>query len=247
MAIRAVFKAVQEGKVKVQAFPRSRRRSCSGAALENVCASRYAAYPVRVSDCLELPQTAKASRATIKARRRIIDVVIGTHRILSKDVKFSRPRLGRRRRRATFPRKAEGKIYNFSGWSISNGFRHADPAHTLPLLTGARDMSTIETAPPNRHPVETIVAPYDERVIRDAIQRELARNGQVYFLHNRIHSIHEVAQHRKAARPEACADRRRPRPDGFGRTRGRHGSLRLAGETDILLSTTIIESGLEQP
>ena len=80
-------------------------------------------------------------------------------------------------------------------------------------LTGARDMSTIETAPPNRHPVETIVAPYDERVIRDAIEREMARNGQVYFLHNRIHSIQEVAQQLKHARAQG-AHRHRPRPDG---------------------------------
>ena len=72
-------------------------------------------------------------------------------------------------------------------------------------LTGARDMSTIETPPPNRHAVETVVAPYDERVIRDAIVRELDRNGQVYFLHNRVQSIQNVADRVRAAGAHARA------------------------------------------
>jgi transcription-repair coupling factor (superfamily II helicase) len=112
-------------------------------------------------------------------------------------------------------------------------------------LTGARDMSTIETAPPNRHPVETIVAPYDERVIREAIGRELARNGQVYFLHNRIQSIQEVAQRLKMLVPEASID------IGHGQMDAEEledvMARFVAGETDVLLSTTIIESGLDIP
>ncbi len=112
-------------------------------------------------------------------------------------------------------------------------------------LTGARDMSTIETAPPNRHPVETIVAPYDERVIREAIGRELARNGQVYFLHNRIHSIQEVMQKLKLLVPKARIDigHGQMDPDELEEVMERF----VAGETDVLLSTTIIESGLDIP
>jgi transcription-repair coupling factor (superfamily II helicase) len=112
-------------------------------------------------------------------------------------------------------------------------------------LTGARDMSTIETAPPNRHPVETIVAPYDERVIRDAIQREIDRNGQVYFLHNRIHSIQEVALRLKQLVPKARIDigHGQMDPDELEDVMARF----VAGETDVLLSTTIIESGLDIP
>jgi transcription-repair coupling factor (superfamily II helicase) len=112
-------------------------------------------------------------------------------------------------------------------------------------LTGARDMSTIETAPPNRHPVQTIVAPYDERVIREAIERELARNGQVYFLHNRIHSIQEVAQRLKLLVPKARIDIGHGQMDAedLEDVMARF----VAGETDVLLSTTIIESGLDIP
>jgi transcription-repair coupling factor (superfamily II helicase) len=106
-------------------------------------------------------------------------------------------------------------------------------------------MSTIETAPPNRHPVETIVAPYDERVIRDAIEREMARNGQVYFLHNRIHSIQEVAPKLKLLVPKARID------IGHGQMDAEEledvMARFVAGETDVLLSTTIIESGLDIP
>jgi transcription-repair coupling factor (superfamily II helicase) len=112
-------------------------------------------------------------------------------------------------------------------------------------LTGARDMSTIETAPPNRHPVETVVAPYDERVIRDAIAREIDRNGQVYFLHNRIHSIQEVAQRVKELVPQARIDigHGRMEPEELEDVMARF----VAGETDVLISTTIIESGLDIP
>ena len=92
-------------------------------------------------------------------------------------------------------------------------------------LTGARDMSTIETPPQDRLPVETIVAQYDERLIRDAIQRELNRGGQVFFLHNRVGTIETVAQKLRALLPTG-ANRRRPRPDARGRTGGGHDQLR---------------------
>jgi transcription-repair coupling factor (superfamily II helicase) len=112
-------------------------------------------------------------------------------------------------------------------------------------LTGARDMSTIQTPPHDRLPVETIVTQYDERVIRDAIQRELNRGGQVFFLHNRVMTIETMAQKLRALLPQA-------------RIVVGHGQMHsddleevmtqfVNGEADILLSTTIIESGLDIP
>ena len=112
-------------------------------------------------------------------------------------------------------------------------------------LTGARDMSTIQTPPHDRLPVETIVTPYDERVIRDAIQRELNRGGQVFFLHNRVMTIETMAQKLRALLPQA-------------RIVVGHGQMHsdeleevmtafVNGEADVLLSTTIIESGLDIP
>jgi transcription-repair coupling factor (superfamily II helicase) len=112
-------------------------------------------------------------------------------------------------------------------------------------LTGARDMSAIETPPQDRLPVETIIAPYDERVIRDAIQRELNRGGQVFYLHNRVFDIDAVADRLRALAPGA-------------RLEVGHGQMHaddleavmtrfVSGEADILLSTTIIESGIDIP
>jgi len=112
-------------------------------------------------------------------------------------------------------------------------------------LLGARDMSTIETPPPNRIPVETIICGYDERIMRDAIKREMARGGQVYFLHNRVKSIGLIEERIKELVPEA-------------RVLVGHGQMPedeledvmakfVAGEADVLLCTTIIESGLDIP
>jgi transcription-repair coupling factor (superfamily II helicase) len=112
-------------------------------------------------------------------------------------------------------------------------------------LVGAKDMSVIETPPPNRLPVETIVCAYDERVIRDAIQRELKRRGQVYFLHNRIHSIQRVKERVTELCPKARVEIGHGQMDEeeLERVMQRF----VEGEIDVLISTTIIESGLDIP
>src|SRR5438128_8184345 len=112
-------------------------------------------------------------------------------------------------------------------------------------LTGARDMSTIETPPQDRLPVETIVTQYDERVIRDAIQRELNRGGQVFFLHNRVMTIDTVAQKLKALVPHAriVVGHGQMHSDDLEEVMAQF----VNGEADVLLSTTIIESGLDIP
>lgn len=112
-------------------------------------------------------------------------------------------------------------------------------------LVGARDMSIIETPPPNRLPVETVICGFDERIIRDAIQRELRRKGQVFFLHNRIHSIGHVKERVVHLCPEARAD--------IGHGQMDEAELEAVmrrfvnGQTDVLISTTIIENGLDIP
>src|SRR5439155_27005888 len=112
-------------------------------------------------------------------------------------------------------------------------------------LTGARDMSTIETPPQDRLPVETIVTHYDERIIRDAIQRELNRGGQVFFLHNRVMTIDRVAQKLKALVPHAriVVGHGQMHSDDLEEVMTRF----VNGQADVLLSTTIIESGLDIP
>ena len=112
-------------------------------------------------------------------------------------------------------------------------------------LTGARDLSTLETPPPNRYPVETVICGYDERIIRSAIDRELDRQGQVYFLHNRVETIEKVRLRIMQLCPRAKVD--------IGHGQMEEGQLEgvmhrfVSGETDVLVATTIIESGLDIP
>jgi len=242
IAIRAVFKAVQEGKQAAFLVPTTILAEQHWKNLRE----RYASYPVRV-DCMSRLQTAKGQRSTIKGLADgSVDVVIGTHRLLSKDIKFKDLGLVIVDEEQRFGVKQKEKFKQLFRLVDVLTLSATPIPRTLYLsLTGARDMSTIETAPPNRHPVQTIVAPYDERVIREAIEREMARNGQVYFLHNRIHSIQEVAQKLKLLVPKARIEVGHGQMDAdeLEEVMARF----VAGETDVLLSTTIIESGLDIP
>jgi transcription-repair coupling factor (superfamily II helicase) len=242
VAIRAVFKAVQEGKQAAFLVPTTILAEQHWKNLRE----RYASYPVRV-DCLSRLRTAREQRKTLSGiTDGSVDVVIGTHRLLSKDVKFKDLGLVIVDEEQRFGVKQKEKFKQLFRLVDVLTLSATPIPRTLYLsLTGARDMSTIETAPPNRHPVETVVAPYDERVIREAITRELARNGQVYFLHNRIHSIQDVAQKLKLLVPKARIDigHGQMDPDDLEDVMARF----VAGETDVLLSTTIIESGLDIP
>ena len=242
VAIRAVFKAVQDGRQAAFLVPTTILAEQHWKNLRE----RFAAYPIRV-DCLSRLQSAKGQRGTIAGLRDgSVDVVIGTHRLLSKDIHFKDLGLVVVDEEQRFGVKQKEKFKQLFRLVDVLTLSATPIPRTLYLsLTGARDMSTIETPPPNRHPVETIVAPYDERVIRNAIQREIDRNGQVYFLHNRIHSIQEVARRLKELVPKARID--------IGHGQMEAGELEnvmgrfVAGETDVLLSTTIIESGLDIP
>jgi transcription-repair coupling factor (superfamily II helicase) len=242
VAIRAVFKAVQEGKQAAFLVPTTILAEQHWKNLRE----RFASYPIRV-DCMSRLQSTKSQRGTIAALKDgSVDVVIGTHRILSKDIKFKDLGLVIVDEEQRFGVKQKEKFKQLFRLVDVLTLSATPIPRTLYLsLTGARDMSTIETAPPNRHPVETIVAPYDERVIREAIEREMARNGQVYFLHNRIHSIQDVAQKLKLLVPKARIDIGHGQMDAdeLEDVMARF----VAGETDVLLSTTIIESGLDIP
>ncbi|MCE0484818.1 MAG: transcription-repair coupling factor [Methylacidiphilales bacterium] len=242
VAIRAIFKAVQEGKQAAFLVPTTILAEQHWKNLSE----RYAAYPIRV-ECLSRLQTTRAQRQTVAGiANGSVDVVIGTHRLLSKDVKFKDLGLTVIDEEQRFGVKQKEKFKQLFRLVDVLTLSATPIPRTLYLsLTGARDMSTIETAPPNRHPVETVVAPYDERIIRSAIEREMSRNGQVYFLHNRIHSIQEVAQKLKQLVPQARIDigHGQMEPEELEDVMARF----VAGETDVLLSTTIIESGLDIP
>jgi len=242
VAIRAIFKAVQQGKQAAFLVPTTILAEQHWKNLRE----RYASYPVRV-DCMSRLQSAKMQRDTIAGiKDGSVDVVIGTHRLLSKDIKFKDLGLVVIDEEQRFGVKQKEKFKQLFRLVDVLTLSATPIPRTLYLsLTGARDMSTIETAPPNRHPVQTIVAPYDERVIREAIERELARNGQVYFLHNRVHSIHDVEMKLRMLVPKArvVVGHGQMDPEELEDVMGRF----VAGEADVLLSTTIIESGLDIP
>ena len=147
-----------------------------------------------------------------------MDIVIGTHRLIQDDIAFKdlglvvideEQRFGVLHKEKFKRLRTLVDVLTLSATPI--------PRTLYLALTGARDMSTIQTPPHDRLPVETIVTQYDERIIRDAIQRELNRGGQVFFLHNRVMTIETMRATIANARA-ARAHRRRPRPDGRGRT-----------------------------
>jgi transcription-repair coupling factor (superfamily II helicase) len=242
VAIRAIFKCVMDGKQAALLVPTTVLAQQHYQTLRE----RFADYPIRVELLSRFRSASEQRQAIAAIAAGKAEVVVGTHRLISKDVVFhdlglvvvdEEQRFGVRQKEILKQRFRLVDVMSLSATPI--------PRTLYLSLTGARDLSTIETPPPNRVAVETIVAPYDERTIREAIGRELARNGQVYFLHNRIQSIHGVRERLRFLAPKARID--------IGHGQMDEGELEevmrrfVAGETDILLSTTIIESGLDIP
>lgn len=242
VAIRAAFKAVTGGKQVALLCPTTVLAEQHWRTFRE----RMSDYPVRI-DLLNRFRTAAESRATIQGLADgSVDIVIGTHRLLSADIAFKDLGLAVVDEEQRFGVKHKERFKEL--------FRQIDvltlsatpiPRTLYMALMGARDMSTIDTPPPNRVPVHTTVTQYDERVIREAIRRELARGGQVFFLHNRVKSIEMVRKRLAELVPEA-------------RILVGHGQMEkdelelvmrafVNGEADILLATTIIETGIDIP
>src|SRR5437899_4724522 len=191
VAIRAAFKAVMEGKQVAVLVP----TTVLAQQHANTFRERMADYPIRV----ELRSRFRSRRAQQKVVKDLagggVDIVIGTHRLLQPDIAFKdlglvvideEQRFGVMHKEKFKMLRKLVDVLTLSATPI--------PRTLYLALTGARDMSTIQTPPHDRLPVETIVLQYDERVIRDAIRRELNRGGQVFFLHNRVMTIDTMAQ-----------------------------------------------------
>jgi transcription-repair coupling factor (superfamily II helicase) len=242
VAIRAAFKAVMGGKQVAVLVP----TTVLAQQHFNTFRERMADYPVRV-ELLSRFRTGRDQRRIIKeSAAGSVDIVIGTHRLVQGDIEFKdlglviideEQRFGVLHKEKFKLMRKLVDVLTLSATPI--------PRTLYLALTGARDMSTIETPPQDRLPVETIVGPYDERVIRDAIVREMNREGQVFFLHNRVLDIEEVAQRLRTLVPKARI------LVGHGQMAADDLELVMAkfvnGEADVLLSTTIIESGLDIP
>ncbi len=242
VAIRAAFKAVMNGKQVAILVPTT---VLAQQHYQNF-RERMSDYPVSIG-MLSRFRTPTEQRRTVQGLKEgSVDIVIGTHRLISKDVQFKNLGLvviDEEQRFGVLHKEKFKQQFNLVDLLTLS----ATPIpRTLYLsLMGAKDMSTLETPPLNRIPVETMIAGYDERIIRDAIKRELQRQGQVYFLHNRVQSIERIAERVRMLCPGARVE--------IGHGQMDEDELEsvmqrfVSGETDVLVSTTIIESGLDIP
>ncbi len=242
VGIRAAFKSVMGGRQVAILVP----TTVLAQQHYNTFSERMADYPVRV-ELLSRFRTRREQENVVRdLAAGAVDIVIGTHRLLQKDIAFKdlglvvideEQRFGVLHKEKFKMLRRMVDVLTLSATPI--------PRTLYLALTGARDMSTIQTPPHDRLPVETIVTGYDERLIREAIQRELNRGGQVFFLHNRVMTIETMAQKLRDLVPNA-------------RIIVGHGQMQadeleevmtkfINGEADVLLSTTIIESGLDIP
>jgi transcription-repair coupling factor (superfamily II helicase) len=242
VAIRAAFKAVMEGKQVAVLAP----TTVLAQQHFETFRQRMLDYPARIEMLSRFRSHAEQRKVLQLLREGGVDIVIGTHRLISGDVIFKDLGLvviDEEQRFGVLHKEKFKELFKL----VDVLTLSATPIpRTLYLsLVGVKDMSTIETAPLNRLPVETVVCGYDERIIRDAINRELERQGQVYFLHNRVQSIERMRDRISELCPQARVE--------FG-----HGQMDaeelesvmarfVAGKIDVLVCTTIIESGLDIP
>ena len=242
VAIRAAFKAVQDGYQVAVLVP----TTLLAQQHFQTFSDRFAPYPVRVEVLSRFLTPGQAKRVVEGVARGEVDVVIGTHRLLSEDVRFPRlglmvvdeeQRFGVSHKEAIKKLKADVDVLTLTATPIPR---------TLEMsLTGIRDLTILNTPPADRQPILTYVGEYDDRAVAEAIRRELLREGQVFFVHNRVQDIDKVAAHLQDLVPEARIAVAHGQMD--------EGSLERVvldfweGEYDVLVCTTIIESGIDMP
>lgn len=240
IAIRAAFKAVQEGKQVVYLVP----TTILAQQHYNTFVQRMRDFPVRV-DLLCRFRTSMQQRKTVDdLTKGLVDIVIGTHRVLSKDVQFKDLGLliidEEQRFGVTHKEKIKKLRENVDVLTLT-----ATPIpRTLHMsLIGIRDMSVLEEAPMDRLPIQTYVMEYNDEMVREAIERELSRGGQVYYVYNRVSDIADVAGRIQKLVPEAAVS--------FAHGQMNERQLEnimydfINGDIDVLVSTTIIETGLD--
>lgn len=242
IALRAAFKAVMDQKQVAVLVP----TTVLAQQHFNTFSQRLSRFPIKV-DMLSRFRSDREMEATVEGLRSgTVDIVIGTHRLLQKDVAFKdlgllvvdeEQRFGVGHKERLKQLRREVDVLTLTATPI--------PRTLHMSLVGVRDMSTLETPPEERLPIRTYVSDYNESLVRDAILRELARQGQVFFVHNRVQTIGRVARRLKEMVPEAeiaCG----------------HGQMKeekleavmldfYQGKTDVLVCTSIIESGLDIP
>jgi len=242
VAVRAAFKAVMDGKQAAVLVPTTVLAQQHFSTFKE----RLEAFPVRI-EVLSRFKTAREQQAIIEGLGSgSVDICIGTHRLLQKDINFKNlglliideeQRFGVSHKEYLKQMRQEVDVLTLSATPI--------PRTLHMSLVGVRDMSTMETPPEQRLPIKTYVAQYDERLVREAVLRELERNGQVFLVHNRVESIDYIADKLQELIPEALISVAHGRmPEG---ELERVMSDFSQDKSDILVCTTIIESGLDMP
>jgi transcription-repair coupling factor (superfamily II helicase) len=242
VALRAAFKAIQDGKQVAVLVP----TTVLAAQHHQTFSQRFAAFPLRVRLLSRFVAPAEQKRTIAGLEDGTVDLVIGTHRLLSKDVAFrdlglvvvdEEQRFGVAAKERLKQLRREVDVLTLSATPIPRTLNLA--------LAGVRDMSVIETPPEDRLPIQTRVAEASAGLVRDAILRELDRGGQVFFVHNRVETIEAQAEQLRRMLPDARFV--------VGHGQMPEGALEKVmitfaeGEADVLVCTTIIESGLDIP
>lgn len=242
VAIRAAFKAAADNKQVAVLVP------TTILALQHykTFTERLAEFPVRIAYISRLKPPAGIKKTLRELKEGKIDIIIGTHRLVGKDVTFKELGLLIVDEEQRFGVSVKEKLKRIKA-NVDTLTLTATPIpRTLQFsLMGARDLSIIQTPPPNRYPIITEVHGFNDQLIRDAILYEVERNGQVFFIHNRVQNIYEVEDAIKRIVPEVTT--------GVGHGRMEGPDLEkvmldfINGEFDVLIATTIIESGLDIP
>src|SRR5690625_101594 len=242
VAMRAAFKAVQDGKQVAFLVP----TTVLAQQHYESFVERFIDFPVKIEMLSRFRTKKQVDQITSSLRKGKIDIIIGTHRLLSEDIKFQdlgllvvdeEQRFGVKHKERIKQLKKDVHVLTLTATPI--------PRTLHMSLVGARDLSVIETPPANRYPVQTYVLEMNGLVIREAIEREMARGGQVFFLHNRVSTIEKRVQDIEELVPGA-------------RVAYIHGRLTeaqlenilyefLQGDYDVLVTTTIIETGIDMP
>ena len=242
VAVRAAFKTVMDGKQVAVLAP----TTVLAQQHFEVFRQRMREYPVRIEMLSRFRSHSEQKKVLQLLREGGVDIVIGTHRLISGDVVFKDLGLVVIDEEQRFGVLHKEKFKDLFKLVDVLTLSATPIPRTLYLsLVGVKDMSTIETPPPNRLPVETVVSAYDERIIRAAIDRELERQGQVFFLHNRVASIERVRDRIVHLCPQARVEIGHGQMDAdeLEAVMARF----IAGKIDVLVCTTIIESGLDIP
>ena len=240
IAIRAAFKAVQESKQVVYLVP----TTILAQQHYNTFLQRMKEFPVRVDLLCRFRTSAQQKKTIEDTKKGLVDILIGTHRLLSDDIVYKdlglliideEQRFGVQHKEKIKKLKENVDVLTLTATPI--------PRTLHMSLIGIRDMSVLEEAPMDRMPIQTYVMEYSDEMVREAIEREISRGGQVYYVYNRVNDIEEITDRIRKLVPDAVVEYA-------------HGQMRehqlekimfefINGEIDVLISTTIIETGLD--